>query len=121
MTKVEVTVEKEKQDIERGRLLEPVRKLLLASVGAVALAQDEAEDLVKRLVERGELAEKDGKNLVQDLIDKRRSQVKRTESDLDKRIEEVIAHMNVPTKADLEALSAKIAALTRKVEELKKG
>ena len=40
--------------------------------------------------------------------------------DLDKRMEEALGHMDVPTKADIHALSAKIAALTQKVDELKK-
>ena len=35
--------------------------------------------------------------------------------------EELLGHMNVPTKADLDALSAKITTLTKKVDELKKG
>ena len=38
----------------------------------------------------------------------------------DKRVEEVMSRMNIPTKDEIEALSAKITALTKKVDELKK-
>ncbi len=106
---------------ERNPLLETVRKVLLASVGAVALAQDELEDFVNRLVERGEIAEKDGRTLVRDLREKRRKQTQKAEKELDERIEELLHRMNVPTKSDIEALSAKITALTKKVDELKKS
>ena len=95
-----------------------VRKVLLASVGAVALAQDELEDFVNKLVDRGEIAEKDGRSLVRDMIEKRKKQTAKAEQELDQRIEELLHRMNVPTNSDIEALSAKIAELTEKVDQL---
>lgn len=105
------------EEASNSALLDAARKVLLASIGAVALAQDEVEDFVNRLVERGEIAEKDGRKLIREVMDKRR---KGTVKEMDKRVQDLFDRMNVPTKADIEALSAKIAALTRKVEELKK-
>src|SRR5438874_134948 len=49
-----------------------VRKFALAGVGAVVLAQEEVEEFVAKLVQKGELAEKDGKSLVKDLLEKRK-------------------------------------------------
>ena len=106
---------------ERNPLLEAARRVLLAGAGAVALAQDEAEDLVNRLVERGEIAEKDGKKLMRDVMDKRKKGTEKAEKDLDGRVEELLHRMNVPTKADIEALSAKITELSKKVDALKKA
>jgi poly(hydroxyalkanoate) granule-associated protein len=116
-----MTTEKEPEQVterERYPLLESVRKVLLASVGAVAIAQDEIEELVDRLIERGEIAEKEGRTLVQDMMERRRSQAKHTEQEMDQRLEEMLHRINVPTKSDIDALSAKIAALTEKVEQL---
>ena len=96
------------------------RKLLLASVGAVSLAQEEIESFVNQLVERGEVAERDGRRLLNDVMEKRKSQVKEVESDLEGRIEDALSRLNVPTKADIEALGRKITSLTRKVDALKK-
>jgi len=112
---------KEAPEEERNPLLEAVRKVLLASVGAVALAQEEVEDFVNKLVERGEIAEKDGRTLVRDMMEKRKKQTARAEEELDQRIEELLHRMNVPTKGDIEALSAKITELTKKVDELKRS
>ena len=118
--KVEVVVEKTGEEGERSPLYEATRKMVLASFGAVALAQEELEQFINKLVERGEIAEKDGKKLVREAMDKRKKETKKAETELDKRIEELLARMNVPSKSDIDALSAKITALTKKVDELKK-
>ena len=106
---------------ERNAFLDAARKVLLAGIGAVALAQDEIEDFVTKLVERGEIAEKDGKKLVREVMDRRKKDAEKAEDELGKRVEEVLDRMNVPTKADIEALGEKISSLTKKVEELKKA
>jgi poly(hydroxyalkanoate) granule-associated protein len=106
---------------ERGPLLEAVRKVLLASIGAVALAQEEIEDFVNRLVERGEIAEKDGRKLVIDIRERRKKTTEKAEDTLDQRVQDLLGRLNVPTKADMDALSAKITVLTKKVDELKKA
>ncbi len=105
---------------ERNPLLEASRKVLLASIGAVALAQDEIEDFVNRLIERGEIAEKDGRKLIREVMDRRKKTTKDAESEMVKRVEDILDRLNVPTKSDIESLSDKIATLTRKVDELKK-
>lgn len=106
---------------EHGSLYEYTRKVLLAGIGAVALAQDEAEAFVNKLLERGEIAEKDARKLIDEVVSKRKDDAKKAEDQIDKRLEDLLARMSVPSKADIEALGAKIAALTEKVEELKKN
>jgi polyhydroxyalkanoate synthesis regulator phasin len=102
----------------RNRFYETARKLMLAGAGAVALAQEEAEQFLERLVERGEIAEKDARKIVREMTEKRR---KSAGNELDKRVEDLLDRMNVPSKSDIEALSDKIAVLTEKVEDLKKA
>ena len=113
--KVDNTVEE-----VHGPLYEASRRVLLASIGAIALAQDEIEDFVEKLVERGEIAEKDGKKLVREVIDKRKKDVSKAEDELNKRIDEVVARMDVPTKADFDALGDQINELSDKVDGLAK-
>jgi polyhydroxyalkanoate synthesis regulator phasin len=106
---------------ERTPLFDAARKVLLAGIGAVALAQDEIEDFIDRLVERGEIAEKDGRKLVSEIKERRMKGATKAEEMITKRVEAILDRMNVPAKADIDALSEKIAALTKKVEELKKS
>lgn len=116
--KIAEIAEIEEMEADRNRLFELARKVVLAAVGAAALAQDEAVDFVNRLVERGEIAEKDARKLIREVSAKRRKGV---EKELDKRVESLLDHMDVPSKADIDALGAKIATLTNKVEQLKKA
>lgn len=129
MGKVEIKVDEEpiktEAEIEaeggRNPFMAMTRRILLASVGAVALAQDEMESFVNRLVERGELAEQEGKDLLRDVMDKRRRDTRRAEVEMETRVESTLHRMNVPTRNDIEQLSAKITALGRKIDELKQS
>jgi polyhydroxyalkanoate synthesis regulator phasin len=120
-TKTEKVAEATNGKEESRPLFDLARKVLLASIGAMALAQDEVEDFVNRLVERGELAEKDGRKLVKEVMDRRKKETKKAEDEVGKRVQEALDRLNVPTKGDIEALGDKIAALTKKVEDLKKS
>jgi poly(hydroxyalkanoate) granule-associated protein len=106
---------------EQNYLLEGARKVLLAGIGAAALAQDEIKDFVERLIERGGIAEKDGRKLINEVMDRRKKQAQKAEDEVTKRVEEVMDRMKVPSKADLDALGEKITALSKKIDELKKG
>jgi len=52
--KKEAPVQEEEK--KASPVLAPLRKVLLASIGAVAVAQDEAELLISKLVESNEIA-----------------------------------------------------------------
>ena len=111
----------ETETVDRISLLEASRKVLLAGIGAVALAQDEIEDFIGKLVERGEIAEQDGKRLFSEIMDKRKKGADKAEDEFTKRVEEILDRMNVPTKDDINKLGQKITNLTKKVDELKKA
>ncbi len=111
----------EPKDKGEHPMYETLRRVLLASIGAAAIAQEEADAFVDRLVERGEIAEKDGKKLVKEMVEKRKSRSGKMEEEINKHLEHVLDRMNIPTKADVEALSQKIAALSKKIDDLKKS
>jgi poly(hydroxyalkanoate) granule-associated protein len=106
-------------------LLSGLRRILMASIGAVVLAQEEIEEFINKMVERGEIADGDARKLVSDVLERRKRLVqnsaKTAEGELDKRIEPLLQRMNIPTKTDIELLSAKISELSRKVDELTSG
>jgi poly(hydroxyalkanoate) granule-associated protein len=126
---VRKTMKETAKSVQQSPFVDMAHKVLLAGIGAAALAQDEMEDFVNRLVERGEIAEADGRKMLKDVMEKRKKimsvQVetapKKIVSDFEKHIEEVLGKMNIPSKDEIEALGAKITALTKKVDELKKS
>jgi polyhydroxyalkanoate synthesis regulator phasin len=104
---------------EAGPLFEAARRVVLAAVGAVALASDEIENFVNKLVERGEIAEKDARKLLKEVTDRTEKQAKSTEQEVEKRVETVLDHLSIPSKSDIDALSDKVAELAAKVDSLK--
>jgi poly(hydroxyalkanoate) granule-associated protein len=122
---IEVMEEELTGENGNSAFLETAHKVLLAGIGAVVLTQEEVEKFVSRLVERGEIAEKDGRTMVKDVLERRKKQAKEvrseTEGMLDQRMDSVLSRMNVPTRDDIETLSKQIASLTRKVNALQKA
>ncbi len=111
----------ENKNREPGSMYEISRRILLAAIGAVAYAQEEVEQFVSRMVERGEIAEKEGKQLVKEMLEKRSEKRQIIGSNVNKQLLETMERLNVPTKKDIEGLSANIAALTKKIEEMRKS
>ena len=104
-------------------MLELARNVLLAGIGAMALTQEEIEKFVHKLVERGEIAEKDGRKLIKDVMQRRRKKTAEVqaeaEDELEKRMEDVLARMNIASKSDIDGLNRKITTLTKKLDDLK--
>jgi len=126
---VEVQV---REVVENGKdvghtFIELVRKMLLAGVGAVAMSRDETEQFVNKLVERGEIAQKDAEKLLRDVQARLRQnrpdvqeQAEKVTTRAQQGMEDFLNRLNIPSKRDIEDLSAKIAQLSARVEELRK-
>ena len=85
-----------------GTLVEGLRKVLLASIGAVAITRDEVEVFVNKLVERGELAQKDGEKLVKELrsrVRESRPQVQKVGERVEHGVEEFLNRLEHPLEA----------------------
>jgi poly(hydroxyalkanoate) granule-associated protein len=96
----------------------------LATIGAVALTQEELEKFVNKLIERGEIAEQDGRKLINDAREKRRKKTDEvrsgTEGQLESRMEDLLGRMNISSKSDINALNERISALSEKIDNLNK-
>ena len=105
-----------------GTLIDGLRRILMAGIGVAVLAQEEIEDFVTKLVERGEIAENDGRALVGDVLERRRTEIqdrsKQAGDGVDKRVEGVLKRLNVPTQSEIANLSEQISELSKKVDEL---
>lgn len=117
--------EEKVEEAPKGKVHRPLfemsRKMLLASIGAMSLAQDEIEDYVNKLVERGEIAEKDGRKLVREMLDKRKERAQKAQDEMNEHVQKALKHFNIPTKADMDALNDKITNLMKKIDQLNKN
>jgi poly(hydroxyalkanoate) granule-associated protein len=101
------------------------RKVMLAGLGAVTLAQEELTGLFNNLVERGTVTEEKTRDMVNKQFEDRqkdaRKAAKRVEKEVEKRLENVLHRMNIPSKNDIEKLSRKVSTLNNKVSDLSKA
>jgi polyhydroxyalkanoate synthesis regulator phasin len=119
-TKTQNEKESGKSPETHRSLFDMTRKIMLASIGAIAIAQDELEDFVNRLIERGEIAEKDGDGLIQELKEKRKQKMEKGEEEIQKRLNHLLKRADIPSKSDVEMLNQKISNLSKKIDELKR-
>jgi poly(hydroxyalkanoate) granule-associated protein len=121
------------------QMVELMRKLMLAGVGAFALSRDEAETFLNRLVERGEIAQKDATRIMEESMARLRTatqpqqaqveqtlagvttQVSGLSNQVESGLEQFLNRLNIPSKRDIDELSAKIAQLAARVEELRRS
>lgn len=91
----------------------------------VEKTQEDVNQMLEKMIERGSAVEEDGRAKINELIESRKKQVDKTvnvaQDSLEGRIETVLHSMNVPTKSDIDTLNKKIATLTRKVNALVKA
>ncbi len=114
------------------QVFEIVRKLMLAGIGAFALSREEAEAFLNRLVERGELAQKDAQKLFEEAMesfrktampqsDQVQTNLNNLAAQFETSFEQFLNRLNIPSKRDIDELSAKIAQLALRVEELRRA
>jgi poly(hydroxyalkanoate) granule-associated protein len=117
-----LTEAKEKLEETREKWTEQLKKVILASIGGAVLVQEEIEDFINKCVEKGQLAEKDGKSLLKDLLKKRKKETKEKvaslESTIDGRIESILAKMHIPSKEDVQKMNEKLEQVLGKLDQL---
>ena len=106
------------EEMGQKPMFESARKVLLAGIGVIALAQEEIEDFVTRLVERGEIAEKDGRKLVLEIKEERMKEAGKVEDEVRKRVEVVLERMRIPTKTEIDEINKELYSLKKRVKEL---
>lgn len=118
--------EGEKEGVKKDRgefhsFYDVARRMMLAAIGAVALKHDEMQEFIDKLVERGEIARKDGEELMKEMRERHKKYHPGEESYAHKRVAEFMEHFSVPTKNDFDALNEKLTALEKKIDQLSKA
>jgi polyhydroxyalkanoate synthesis regulator phasin len=89
------------------------RKLTLAVVGAAAVVQEELGHFIKRMVERGEIAEQEARSVLKEVVEHREKLEEEKQAERQYRSEPAAS-------TEIETLQARITELNKKIEELKK-
>ena len=109
-------------------LTRTAHKTVLVGAGTAALLREETTSLLDRsgewldkLAERGERVEKDATKRIRKVAKKPRTELDKTGDRVSGALDKVLERLNIPTRRDVKALSAKVTTLTQKVDELKKA
>ncbi|MEA2039016.1 MAG: polyhydroxyalkanoate synthesis regulator [Thermodesulfobacteriota bacterium] len=94
-------------------MIDLIKKGFLAGLGLAAMTRDKAEELVKVAMEKGEISEKEGKDLVDKLLKRSEEARKDLETKVEGIVHKALEKMNVATKDDISEIKEKIKNLEK--------
>ena len=92
------------------------KKAMYMGVGMAELTREKLEEFSREMIEKGELSEKEGRRLVDEMLRKSEEARKSLEKKVDATVEKALGRINIATRDDLENLEKK---LNRKIAALK--
>ncbi len=88
-----------------------IKKSMLMGFGLVSLTREKAETFIDDLIKRGELSEKEGRDAVDELVEKSKELKKDLSHKVESIVSDTIKKMNIPTRSEIDELKKKIAEL----------
>jgi polyhydroxyalkanoate synthesis regulator phasin len=93
-----------------------MKKMMLFGFGLAAVTKEKTDEFVKELVKKGELSEKEGKQLVNDLVEKSKKVTRDLETKTEEMITATLKRLNIPTRKELDELKERVAKLEKREE-----
>jgi polyhydroxyalkanoate synthesis regulator phasin len=94
-----------------------IKKSLLTGIGLALIAKEEVEDLVKELVKKGEMSEKEGTKFLDDLRKRYDDTQERLEEKVQKAVKDFMKKADVVTGDELKGLKKEIRDLKKAISE----
>ena len=95
-------------------MFELIKKTMLTGVGMAVMTKDKVEELARELAKEGNIPEKEGKELVDELLKKSEQAKKDLETNMEGIVQKVLGKLNLVTKEDLTRLEERIKHLEQK-------
>jgi polyhydroxyalkanoate synthesis regulator phasin len=103
----------------QDKVVDSVRQIWLAGLGAAFLAQEEGSKLFDTLVQKGQEVEKQGGSPVTMLKDKAASTWDTLSQKIDEQVGGSLHRMGVPTREEIATLTRRVDALIVSVDKLR--
>lgn len=97
-----------------------IRKTYLAGLGLASLTGDRIEEIVEDLVKKGEVAEKDRKKMIDELITKGKEQREQLSATIKENVNKVVHELNIPRRDQYDELLKRVENLEKKAAPAKK-
>jgi polyhydroxyalkanoate synthesis regulator phasin len=98
---------------------ESVRKIGLIGAGLWAMTEEKIDELVKDLVDKGDISKEEGKKAVQDLLEESKKQTVDIEKKVSEKIQDAMSKKDIFTRKDLDELKLRIRDLEEEVQRVK--
>ena len=96
-----------------------VQKLGLIGAGLWAMTEEKIDELVKDLVEKGDINREDGKKLISEMLDESKKQKIDLEKKISEKIQEFISKADVVSKKEMKELELRIETLEKELQKAK--
>ncbi|WP_303722981.1 phasin family protein [Malonomonas rubra] len=100
-------------------MIDLLEKTVLAGVGALALGQKKAEDLLAELREKFNLSEDEGRSLIEKLKQSAEQGREQLEKAAREEVQKAMDRLGVVSRDDFDKLKKKVASLEKHLKELK--
>jgi polyhydroxyalkanoate synthesis regulator phasin len=94
-----------------------IRKVVLTGIGLAALTKEKIEEVVKEVVEKGKLSEKEGKEFIDELLKKSEGAKEKVEGQIEKALQATLRKMNLVTRDEFSKLEKQLKQLKKDVKE----
>ncbi|MDR7666202.1 phasin family protein [Methanosarcina sp. Z-7115] len=98
---------------------ESVRKLGLIGAGLWAVTEDKINDLVKDLVDKGDISKEEGKKVIQDVLEESKKQKVDLEKKISEKIQDSISKADIFTRKDMHELESRVDILEDEIQKMK--
>lgn len=107
----------ERRDDPASRGVDALWNAWYTALGGAIWAQDQAEKMVRLMIDQGRVTREEGKKMMDDLV----SQVRHNQGEMQRLAQEAVrstlANLNIPTQDQIAELNRKIDELSRKIDE----
>jgi len=94
-----------------------IKKVVLTGIGLATLTKEKIEEVVKEVVEKGKLSEKEGKEFIEELLKKSEGARKKVEGQIEKAVQATLKKMNLVTRDEFLKLEKQLNQLKKAVKE----
>ncbi len=98
-------------------MLEFIKKSIMAGAGLAMMTAEKTQEFFEEMVKKGEISEKEAKDAVSDLLEKSKQLRKDLEEKTEKSVTSVLQRLQVPSRAEVEELKARIEQLEKSRED----
>ncbi len=102
-------------------MIDTVKNLLLASIGAAVLTKDKAMSFMEQSVAQGKLSAEEAEKLADEVVAESKRQAKAWGDKASEAADNAVSALNLAKREELAALEKRVAQLEAEVKDLKGG